>query len=510
MTSDHRLHPASFLFSIGARLRQQALPIIVLLFSAGSVGIGWQVWLLLALVPYTLVAVARTLTFRYRYDEHELVIRTGLVARNERHVPYARIQNVDGVQTVFHRLLKVVDVKVQTAGGNEPEATMSVLPVAAFEQMRQRVFEGRSQAQLDPTAKAEAGDVPAAPRAKTLLALSPKDLLTYGFVEGRGMVVIAAVFGLVWEFGMADSFVPSFEPGTPPVPNRGAFRSLARSIYSGAEDLFTSLAIAAVTIVALLVVVRLVSMVWAMLRLHGFRLIREGEDLRTEYGLLTHVAATIPLRRIQTLTLREGPLHRLVGRISARVDTAGGEAGQNAPPDRHWLAPIVERHELPALLAQVLPVLALDRLEWQPVHPGALRRMLKKTLVVSLLICLPLARWFGWWGLSALVVLVPWSVVNARWSAAALGWAVTDELVAFRSGWLWRQTTVAPFARVQAVMFHESPFDRRHQMAGVRVDTAGAGDLSHRVAIPYLGRDDAQRLWRHVAHEAAGRSFRWS
>ena len=45
--------------------------------------------------------------------------------------------------------------------------------------------------------------------------------------------------------------------------------------------------------------------------------------------------------------------------------------GKNAPPDRHWLAPIVERRDLPALLAQVLPVLSMDRLEWQPVHPGA-------------------------------------------------------------------------------------------------------------------------------------------
>ncbi len=117
------------------------------------------------------------------------------------------------MQTVFHRLLKVVDVKVQTAGGNEPEATMSVLPVAAFEQMRQRVFEGRRQAVLAPTTEAaETGEVPATPPSRLLLALSPKDLLTYGFVEGRGMVVIAAVFGLVWEFGMADSFMPSFEP----------------------------------------------------------------------------------------------------------------------------------------------------------------------------------------------------------------------------------------------------------------------------------------------------------
>ena len=107
------------------------------------------------MIPYILVAIVRTLTFRYRFDEHELVIRTGTIARNERHVPYARIQNVDGVQTVFHRLLHVVDVKVQTAGGNEPEATMSVLPVAAFEQMRQRVFEGRRQAQLEPRRRVE-------------------------------------------------------------------------------------------------------------------------------------------------------------------------------------------------------------------------------------------------------------------------------------------------------------------------------------------------------------------
>ena len=510
MTSEHRLHPASVLFGIGQRLRELALPLIVLLFSAGTAGLGWQVWLLVGLVPYTIVAIGRTLTFRYRYDEHELVIRTGLLFRNERHVPYARIQNVDGVQTVFHRLLKVVDVKVQTAGGNEPEATMSVLPVAAFEQMRQRVFEGKREAALGPTAEGQTGEIPAAPAAKLLLTLSPKDLLTYGFVEGRGMVVIAAIFGLVWEFGMADSFVPSFETGPPTVPNRGAFRSLARSIYSRAEDLFTSLAIATSTVVVLLIVVRLVSMLWATVRLHGFKLTREGEDLRTEYGLLTRVAATIPLRRIQTLTLREGPLHRLVRRISARVDTAGGEAGKNAPPDRQWLVPIVERRALPALLTQVLPVLSLDRLEWRPVHPGAVRRIFKSSLVISLVGCLALVRLFDWWGLSALLVLIPWSMVHARWSAAALGWAITDELIAFRSGWLWRQTTVAPFARVQAVTLRESPFDRRNQMAGVRVDTAGAGDLSHRVAIPYLGRDDAERLWRQVAHEAAGRSFRWS
>jgi putative membrane protein len=524
MSSERRLHPLSFVFAIGARLKDFALPLVIVVVTAGRSGIQtWQLWLLLFLVPTALVAIGRTLTFRYRFDEHELVIRTGLIFRNERHVPYSRIQNVDGVQTVFHRLLKVMDVKVQTAGGNEPEATMSVLQAAAFDEMRQRVLEGRRRAEVtaaDLVAPSPA-EVPVVTpaRARTLLKLSPRDLLTYGFVEGRGMVVLAAIFGLFWEYNMADRFMPDWDfldrevlsdEQRPRRPGGGVFRELIKAANARAGYLFESLIAAAAAVVVLLVVVRLLSMLWAALRLHGFVLTREGDNLRTEYGLLTHVAATIPIGRIQTLTLRESPLHRLVGRMSARVDTAGGQAGENAPPDRQWLAPIARRAEMPRLIAEIMPALSLETLEWRPVHARASTRILRESLIVAAIGAALSANVIGWKAVLLFAALVPVSAVHARRAARAMGWALTDELVAFRSGWLWRSVTIAPLARVQAVAFRESPFDRRNQMASVRVDTAGAGDLSHRVAIPYLGREIASGLSRQLAHEAAVRRFRWS
>jgi putative membrane protein len=526
MSSERRLHPLSFLFAIGARIKDFALPLLIVLVTAGRSGIQtWQLWLLLFIVPTAVIAIGRTLTFRYRFDEHELVIRSGLISRNERHVPYTRIQNVDGVQTLFHRLLKVMDVKVQTGGGNEPEATMSVLPVAAFEEMRLRVFEGRRRAAdgvgataTDEAPGAAAAATAPAPAARTLLRLSPRELLTYGFVEGRGMVVLAAVFGLYWEFGMADRMMPwgPFEDMVlsdeqrPRASRRGVFRELARAASARAGYLFESVVLAALALIALLVFVRLLSMVWAAIRMHGFVLTRDGDDLRTEYGLFTRVAATIPIGRIQTLTLKEGPLHRLVGGMSARIDTAGGEAGQNAPPDRHWLAPIARRAQVPGLISEIMPALSLDALDWQPVHPRAFTRKLRESLVVAAIGSALAANVLGWRALILFALLVPLSIYHARRGSRALGWAMTDDLVAFRSGWLWRHVTVAPLARVQTVAFHESPFDRRHRMASVRVDTAGAGDLSHRIAIPFLGRDVAATLWRRLAHEAAVRRFRWS
>jgi putative membrane protein len=352
------------------------------------------------------------------------------------------------------------------------------------------------------------------------LKLSPRDLLTYGFVEGRGMVVLAAIFGLWWEYDMAGTFMPDWdfldrevlsdEKRPRPSSRGGVFRALIKAANDRAGYLFESLVAAALAVIVLLVAVRVLSMLWAALRLHGFVLTREGDNLRTEYGLITHVAATIPIGRIQTLTLREGPLHRLVGRMSARVDTAGGQAGENAPPDRQWLAPIARRTEMPALIAEIMPALSLDALEWRPVHERAFKRILRESLIVIAIVSGLAANVIGWKALALFAALVPLAIVHARRSARAMGWVLAGELVAFRSGWLWRSVTIAPLARVQAVAFRESPFDRRHQMASVRVDTAGAGDLSHRINIPYLGREIASGLSRQLAHEAAVRRFRWS
>jgi hypothetical protein len=41
------------------------------------------------------------------------------------------------------------------------------------------------------------------------------------------------------------------------------------------------------------------------------------------------------------------------------------------------------------------------------------------------------------------------------------------------------------------------------------VDTAGAGEFSHRVDVPYLPRDAAAGLAQRLAEQAANTSFKW-
>jgi putative membrane protein len=523
MPSEHRLHPATLVFDLARHARNFALPAVLLIFgvsrSSGGPGgmfdaipAGWEVWLPILFVPAAAVSVSRYLTFRWRCDERELVIRWGLLFRHERHIPYARIQNVDAVQNVFHRLFSVVEVRVETGGGKEEEARLSVLPRAAFDEIRSRVFSSRpAHAEHAvppvPAEHSEQAAPPAHPVPTALLHLNLRELLLFGFLENKGMVVIGAVFGAGWETGWLDRLLGRYAADG--ALGRGFFRDLFRALFGDGPLPVAPLWMALAGIVAFLVVVRLVSMGWALARLYDFRLTRMNEDLRTQYGLVTRVSATVPIRRVQTINIRTGLLHRWLGRASVRVETAGGAGERSAAHMREWLAPLIRVEALPQLLQQVLPGFDYGAVTWKGVHPRAFRRAMKPVLAFLTPFTLLLASANLWVALGVLSVLLPWLTLSTRKHVRHLGWVEGDEVVLMKSGWIWRRVTVARINKIQVVAMHQSPFDRRAAMARVKIDTAGAGEFSHRVDIPYLDQQVAHGLADRLSAAAANTAFRW-
>jgi putative membrane protein len=474
-SDERRLHPAAIVLGAVEHLKGLAVPLVFAALGAGRSG-GWW-WLVIAglLVANVGYAVAQYLTFRYRFAEGELVVKSGVLSRTERHIPYARIHNLDSVGNPLHRLFGVTEVRVQTGSGSEPEAVLIALhPGAAFE-MQQRVH-------------AETGGATEPMAHVPVVALSTRELVLVGLVELRGIAVIAAALGLAWEV----------------VSNVVEERRLARDLLAWlfGIDERDPLRIAG-AIGAVLAIVVLLSIAWAIVRMHGFRAVRDGDVMHTAYGLLTHVTGVIHLPRIQTLTIDDGPLHRVLGRVAVAVATAGG-VGDESGSERARLAPILPAARLQALVDEVMPGLVLDRIAWQPLASRAARRVFVRDLLVAIPLAAVSAYWLAWWALAVLAALAVVGAIHARAYARHARWAIDDTIVAFRRGWLWRRTTVARLAKVQVVALGESPFDRRHAMARVGIDTAG-----ETVAIPYLPRATAIELHAAVASAAARTAFAW-
>lgn len=546
-SSERRLHPVSVLFESGRLLKGMLLPLIVFIFATRPSG-AWYIVLLLALVSATVIvaAIVRYVRFRYRYDERDLVVRSGLFTRNERRIPYVRIQNLDAAQNPLHRLLDVTVVYVQTGGGSEPEAALRVLPLGALEEMRARVLaaggsagdaggavpaperivqphihvgevddqaDARDAAVADRVTRAGQRDTAVAdretqtmqreaPPRRTLLTLSPRDLIVAGFIENRGMVLIVGALALLEQTGIVNRFVEQLVES-----EASAVSALAARWMGGTEVTAVRGALyLTVVVLTILLFIRLLSTVWAVVRLYDFRLDRIGDDLHTEYGLFTRVSATIPLRRVQTVIVREGPLHRLLGRRMVSVETAGGIIMDNSAPQREPIAPILHLTQLPALLGELQSGLNLDDIEWKPVHPRAFGRILRGSLFWPIALAAAAYLVVDDWAVAVFVVLTASAFVHARLRARYLGWSLTSDSIAARDGALTRTIRIARFNRVQVAAIQRNPLDVRTGMSRVRADTAGA---VRGVVIPYLPEHTADALHDELVARTAETEFTW-
>lgn len=492
MPSERRLHPLSVLFSAASALRAFLIPALLLLFAARS---GAELWLGLLIFPSLVAAAFRYISYRYLLTDDELIIRTGIFFRNERHVPYSRIHNIASVQNVFHRMFGVVEVRVETAGGAEPEARMRVLSVRERDDMREHVFRQKEEAATGEGAAA----APAPPSERVILRLPLRELLLNGVIDNRGMVVVGAALGLAYQVGFLD------ERRLP-----GAAR-LTEAIR-GMEALGRSTAWVGTLLVLLLgflVLLRLFSMAWSVVTLHGFDLRTNGAELRTTYGLFTRTASTIPLHRIQLLSVRERPLQRLFRRVEVQADTAGGSPVEDRKERRPKLAPILRRPRLAVFLEEVLPGVDTPAASWRPVHPRAARRIFRISLAVGLLATGGAVALAGWWGAAALVPAVGIAALNAGRQARSRSWSVSEEAVSFRTGWIWKRLTVARIAKIQGLALVQSPFDRRWGMATLQVDTAGGGAGSDRLRVRFLDAGIAREALERLSERVGGTVFRW-
>ena len=490
---EHRLHPLSWLFVLIAQLRQFILPLAVLLF-AGR-GDRHDLWGLIAVGALVVASLAEYFTYRYTLQGDGIRIRSGWLHRSLREIPFARIHNVNLHQSLLHRLFGVAEVRLEAAGGIKPEAQMRVLRMDQALALDALV---RRRGHADDAATASDAE-PTAP----LLVLSTGEVVRLGLISNRGMLVVAAAFGAFAQtgndvFGML-------------VKRWGKAMSGWLTDFAGAhahdDPLVIGLGIATLVLVAL-ALLRLLSVLLAILQFHGFTLREDDGRISVERGLLARSRSSAKRRRIQAWSLRETVLHRWFRRRSLRVDTAAGQRGAQEQHTLKDIAPIASPGHCDALIRHFLPDAGWDALDWQPLHRGAWLRIAMPGLLLVLVAVVAGCWRFGGIGLLGLLLL-PLQLWRARRIAAACGYADNGRLVAWRTGWLAKTWNFAEVDKVQALRLAQSPLDRRLGMASLLLDTAGASPFGAPLHLHHLPLAAAQALSARLGAQVARRRLQW-
>jgi putative membrane protein len=305
--ADTRVHPGTvairFLKDVPRTLI--GLPALFALMS----DTGWRYIIPIALAAALVLGLMQWLAwsrFRYGLNEGELLIESGVLARNRRSIPFERIQDLDIEQGPLHRLFGLAKVKVETGAGSKDEGVLDSITLAEADRLRAAIRAGQGRADAPSGAAAE-------PDSRLVFAMCPARVFVSGLFN----------FSLIWVAGLF-GLLQTFEPLIPfDVKDPGRWLGLVE----GNQDRFTVGAIAAVLLVALALgvitgIVRTLSRDW------NFRLTAEGKRLRRTRGLFTRTEAVIPKRRVQLALRRTGPLRHAAGIGELFFQTLGSSQGQ--------------------------------------------------------------------------------------------------------------------------------------------------------------------------------------
>lgn len=489
---EQRLHPWSWLFVLLQQLKQFIVPLLVLMFLGR--GDRHALWPLIGVLVLVTISLLQYFTFRYRVGATGLSIRSGLFERTLREVPFARIHNVGIHQSLLHRVFNVAEVRLESAGSAKPEAEMRVLSLPDALAL-ERLVRHRGIATEAEASTPEATD--------ELLTLSPAEVIRLGLVSNRGMIVVAAAFGLAWQV-VPERFMGNFVEDS-------VRAALGYADHWSAGWMATASMAMAVLAVAIFLL-RLLSVALAVVQYYGFRLTEEQRRLTVERGLLTRLRTSVARRRIQAWTLQENVLHRLFGRRALRIDTATGQAEEaSGSPSRalRELAPITTPERCDQLIQHLLPRAQWPRDDWNAIPLRAWWRLFMPTALLLPAISLSLFFWSGEpWAWLPLLVL-PWAAYSCRQHARRAAYVLDGNLVAVRGGWWSRWWRFAEIDKLQSLQLMQSPLDRKLGTASLWLDTAGASPFAPSLHIRFLPEAEARELHARLASALAKRRLQW-
>lgn len=474
------------------------VPLMVGSGSSSSSSSSSSPWLFvlfaLVLVGTGVGQAARWATTTYAVFPTELVVDEGLLTREHRVLPLARVQQADTHQSLVGQLIGLTELKVDVAGATgSTQVKLRLLDADTALAVRDYVLRRRAElhaAELDPTGvAARDADVPP-PAGEPWSDRIARNTATLGTAMGAGETEVLQLGpGRLVLGALTHSIVVL---GIPVVLTAALWWSAL--LVADPGNRMTGFTVGGIAIVAgfAVVVIAFTSLVQAVLGQYGFTVSLAGDDVHLRYGLLETRNLTVPRRRVQQVTFVDNPLRRLLGLVEVHLHTAAAPGGGQSTT--RFVVPVVATAQVDALL-----VTMMGDHRWQipPLTPRSAvakrRAIVRRAILLLAVLIVPAValRPLGLVLVTAVVLAVPWGRAAHR----RAGYGTSTTVVAVSHGVLHHRIDLVPLERVQSTRSDQTPMQRLSDMSTLRIDTAGSSRA------PYLwdlDRDVADSLRREL------------
>ena len=435
--------------------------------------------------------------FTFQVSNDELIIHKGVFFKDRIVIAIDRIQTIHVTENLVQRVLKLVAIKVDTAGskGNELEIpALKEVHANALREMlyaRKRELVSESQDELFQTEEqreeAEARAIAEESAEDVLVRLSLWDLIVVGLTENHlrtGFIAVAFLFGTVSQYQhILESYInESFDDYATEAINAG-------------------LAVLLALVVIFIIVSVLISIARTFLRFFNLSAILRHNSVEISTGLIKREKYSVPDRKVQYIQFESNPLRRAVGYESAKIrpSSSVGEASKG------------QRIEIPALKKPEVEKLTEGVFsgyqEPEVFMKGDKWGYFRIAFMVSLILLVPPAVFiyfqYGYPALT-LLALIPFIGVLGYYYGATIRIYYDRDFVVIKKGWFFIERVVFPAYKLQSIRLSQNVFLKRRGLCHLSFYTA-AGSKSVR----YLKEDEAQTIYNFLLYYVESSEEPW-
>jgi putative membrane protein len=401
--------------------------------------------------------------FEFEITEDTFDIRSGVLNRRKREIPLKRIQNVDIRRNIVQRMLGIAKVNIETAGGKSTEASLKYVNFDEAKRIQKRVRELKQEVQE----KEGEEDV------EPVFEITNRELSILSLTSVSGKALAAAFLIL----SLSGAFFREIQASTGTSGFTIALLSfIGVGIFSVAGSIATKFS-----------------------RCYGFKLFQRSESLEYERGLVNRSEGSIPLEKIQVVSMHENPLKRFLGYATLKIETAGYGPGNQENTGAEVAVPLGKKSHIKQLSNSIL---GHKDAQIQKISDKALRRYFGRYILTSItftgLLLLTTSLTDFYVNPVYLLVLIPVSALAAYLKYVNRGFYEGERFFHTMTGFWDRKTNVVPYYRIQTLIEERTFFQRRLGLSSLVIDTAGVSVFGSNPKVCDIDLEVSENLFGRV------------
>jgi len=421
--------------------------------------------------------------FYFHLKDNEMVIRSGLINKTNRNIPFDRIQTINFTQTLVHRFFNVVQLDLDTAGSAGSELAIKALSKTKAHEIRNFILERKAEINATtatPTDLREDKTSVTTQPVKELLRLSIVDLLKIGVSQNH---IRTAGIMLAFSFGLLQ-----YTEGVFGKEQEAAMFAMV----------FGSIIIVTGLLLLLLFGAFLFTLINTVLKYYDLRVTQTNTGFSVISGLFTRHEKSAPTEKIQLVEWSSNPIKRLFNLYTLYIKQA---ASKLLIGNKNFVIPGCYQPQIDTIRQTYFPDFDKDDFTIHAISPLIVGRYTLYFGVVPALILIGIYIWKSWWVLIFLL-WIPAVYGYARIWHQRWRYAVSDRGIFYSKGFLGQRAAILRWEKVQAITLDQSPFQQRRQLTNIILSTAG-GILE----LPYVSLQQANDLqdfvlWRVETDES--------